>query len=293
MLVFVEGRATKSRRVWRVFFMNESIGTCSITNDGSIDDEYHTIYLKLRAKSRGFGLGWKSFAGVALLSQIDFIHAEAAKKNKSSIGALKKAGFIENTEKSAQFNSTFSNTMTNKISAEKFISLMPPSFWTDYADYFCNHDRHAIRTVLAEDLEKGNYIVEQLGLFLIVDFEGFAAISFNRKVCEDTLKIDQSIDESRFIGKYLGYPECCRLEIEKEKISNIDDYAAIFSKNIDDKSVLYITDYLEGKALISHVPCSEKCIESIGNADSVKAFLKKIGIDSCYELPKLLLEWLM
>ena len=90
MLVFVEGRATKSRRVWRVFFMNESIGTCSITNDGSIDDEYHTIYLKLSAKSRGFGLGWKSFAGVALLSQIDFIHAEAAKKNKSSIGALKK-----------------------------------------------------------------------------------------------------------------------------------------------------------------------------------------------------------
>jgi len=59
------------------------------------------------------------------------------------------------------------------------------------------------------------------------------------------------------------------------------------------KSNINITNYMDGKALISHVPCSEKCIESIGNADSVKAFLKKIGIDSCYELPKLLLEWLM
>ena len=30
-----------------------------------------------------------------LLSQIDLIHAEAAKKNKASIASLKKAGFIE------------------------------------------------------------------------------------------------------------------------------------------------------------------------------------------------------
>ena len=56
MLIFVEGKANKTRRVWKIFFANRTIGKCTISNDGDSDDEHYSIYLKLNEASRGLGL---------------------------------------------------------------------------------------------------------------------------------------------------------------------------------------------------------------------------------------------
>lgn len=292
MLIFVEGKANKSRRVWKIFFANRTIGKCSISNDGDLDDEHYSIYLKLNEASRGLGLGWKSFAGTSLLSQIDLIHAEAAKKNKASIASLKKAGFIESSHDSPQFNAFFTNQERSLVNIETFISLMPPSFWIDYVDFFCNKNRVAIRTVMAEDFDVGEYVVEHLGLFMDVDSAGFAALGFNPEVCKEVMRLDRDIDECRLVGKFLGYPACCRVKIEDGTVSDIDAYGESFSKEIGDGELLSISNYLEGRALISHIPCSTDCSVSIENAKLVKGYLDNLGLESCEQLPTTIVTFL-
>lgn len=289
MLTFHEGKANRSRRIWKIQFLANQIGTCTITNDGSLDDPYHTVYLKLNTKSRGKGFGWKSFAGVSLLSDIDLIYAEAAKKNKASIGALARAGFVDYDGSGTQHNCKFKNSDFLRIGLERFILATPPSFWVDFADFFSNSARSVIRTVLGAEIEKGHYVVEHLGLFMAVDSNGFAAIGFNPKACINLLKQDQIAETCRFIGTSLGYPECCRIKIEDETISDIDAYGELFSSTIADNSVLSISKYLEGKALISHIPCSPVCPKSIENAESVSDFLEEAGVDFCSQLPDLIL----
>ena len=292
MLIFVEGKANKSRRVWKIFFANRTIGKCSISNDGDSDDEHYSIYLKLNEASRGLGLGWKSFGGTSLLSQIDLIHAEAAKKNKASIASLKKAGFIESSHDRPQFNASFTNQERCLVNIETFISLMPPSFWIDYVDFFCNKNRVAIRTVMAEDFDVGEYVVEHLGIFMDVDSAGFAALGFNPEVCKEVMRLDRDIDECRLVGKFLGYPACCRVKIEDGTVSDIDAYSESFSKGIGDGELLSISNYLEGRALISHIPCAIDCSLSIENAKSVKSYLDNLGLNSCEQLPKMILSFI-
>ena len=292
MLIFVEGKATKFKRIWKIFFANKRIGMCHITKASDSDDEYYSIYLKLNQASRQLGFGWKSFAGTSLLSQIDLIHAQAAKKNKPSIASLKKAGFLESSLSSPQFNASFVNKKRSLVDIETFISLMPLSFWVDYADFSCNKHRVAIRTFLRKEIDVGEYVIEHLGLFMDVDSAGFAALGFNPEVCKEVMKLDRDIDGCNLIGKFLGYPDCCRVKIEDGSVSDIDAYAESFCEEIGDGKLLSISNYLKGRALISHIPCSTECVLSIENGKSVSNYLVNLGLESCEQIPKMILSFL-
>jgi hypothetical protein len=284
MLNFEQGTATSKRQIWRVKLFDQSLGSCTITNDGSVDEDYYTIFIKLNEKSRNKGYGWKSFAAISALSQIDMIFAEAAKKNKSSISALKKAGFIERQEKSIQFNAVYSKKVSELMNIKSFISLVPPSFWVDYASMIVNSKRNVIRTVLATNITPGNYLIDKLGFFMSVDEENFAVIGYNLEVCENVMGLDQSIGGHELIGEYFGYPNCCMEQVSPMLDSEIDDFEQHIVATLPLKSNINITNYMDGKALISHIPCGKNCTESIALAEKTHRFLKSNGLSDCISI---------
>jgi len=284
LLNFKTGTSKPKRKFWKAKLFNESLGSCTITNDGTQENPYFTIYLKLNENSRGKGFGWKSFAAVSALSRIDIIHAEAAKKNKPSIGALKKAGYIESDEPSAQFNCVYTSTGFELIRQDIFINAVPLSFWVDFVSLLTNPKREVIRTVLANDLDSGSYIVDGFGFFMNIDDEGYAVIGYNSDLCQKVLKIDQSIGGNDIIGSYFGYPDCCMNIMEGKSESDIDDYDAQLMKKVSHSSLIQTSNYMNGDALISHVPCSSQCGDSILLGEKNLEFLKRYGLKTCAEI---------
>ena len=113
-------------------------------------------------------------------------------------------------------------------------------------------------------------------IFISMD-DLFIAIGLDEGLCQKVLKLDSSPDRhAKELGSLLGYPECCCHFAEKVKEENIDAIEKTRKGLYKEEFKLIDTfDYMRGKALISHLPCTLTCTPSLLIARKTLKFLKE------------------
>lgn len=106
----------------------------------------------------------------------------------------------------------------------------------------------------------------QQGLFTSVDVDGFASISRNPATARRVINLDRRSGRHTLgLGRLLGYPTCCSRAAARVGDEGIDDWHAAITKRrfYGRFRAIDPTEYLAGRARISHVPCSHHCRASL------------------------------
>lgn len=113
-------------------------------------------------------------------------------------------------------------------------------------------------------------------LDLAIDEESFACISVERGGARRILKIDRASEAHEIeLGLALGYPLCCCQRIAAVGEVSIDRYAKEVSHwpFTGPYELINPSGYLEGRALVSHIPCSVNCESSLEIATRARRFV--------------------
>lgn len=150
------------------------------------------------------------------------------------------------------------------------------SFQVDWLLFIANL-KPAVRIYL--EPPEQNILTKKLyfyGIPFSCDEEGYIAIANKKTIASHILNIDALPEpHARILGELLGYPICCCDFIERLGENYIDDISASYKRQVFLPYYRYIDPscYLEGKALISHVPCSYTCDLSLKIARKAYNFL--------------------
>lgn len=155
----------------------------------------------------------------------------------------------------------------------------PLSFKVDFCQ-FLGEIKPAVRTHILKEQNMNQFLTSilDMGFHPILDNKNFLFISRDNFLSKNLMKIDNSSHpHAAEFGRLLGYPECCVQYIGSVGEDEIDRIAENYKRS-DFKgpfSLIDITRYLEGIALISHVPCSVECQSSLNIAISTYSFIKE------------------
>jgi hypothetical protein len=114
--------------------------------------------------------------------------------------------------------------------------------------------------------------------FSALDQNGFLVLSKSPALSQRILSLDRAPDHHTFLlGRALGYPRCCCLAAARVGDRGLDVWAAEVGaqpfhgrfKAIDPRG------YRDGHALISHVPCSARCLPSLAMALELHGCLRR------------------
>lgn len=106
--------------------------------------------------------------------------------------------------------------------------------------------------------------------------EGCVYIANNQLEINKLISADSSFKpHEKEFGSFLGYPSCCCNFIANIGESFIDEYERFYNGKSPKNTLLDISNYLKGIALISHIPCSEECEPSLQIAGSFLNNIKK------------------
>lgn len=89
---------------------------------------------------------------------------------------------------------------------------------------------------------------------------------------------DSSFNHSYILGRILGYPKCCCKKIALVGEKNIDNFEADLFNSSELSTPYELINssyYTDGTALISHVPCSHSCEESLKIALKAKKVITR------------------
>lgn len=109
------------------------------------------------------------------------------------------------------------------------------------------------------------------------DEEGYAIIGLTDSVVREALTLDMSPNPHEIaLGVLLGYPPCCCRAIAEVGEAAIDAYAeATRNRNFGgDYSLINPGEYVDGRTLICHLPCSPWCDDSLKLAKKALGFLR-------------------
>jgi hypothetical protein len=104
------------------------------------------------------------------------------------------------------------------------------------------------------------------GLEGMVDEDRFVVVGKHCEVVEQAIRIDRSpVPHEMTLGLLLGYPACCCGKVAEAGEAQIDRLADAASRwqFIGDYSLIDPSGYVDGEALICHVPCSSQCSPSL------------------------------
>lgn len=140
------------------------------------------------------------------------------------------------------------------------------------------------KDVVRSKLSSGNVpflgFLNDFNIKIFIDKEGYIFIAISQEHLKQALYLDISLDSHEVeFGRLLGYPDCCVNNIKTIGENNIDEYGKSFSKELVEKLGdinLNIECYEKGFALISHVPCSIDCPESLNIAYANIHLIKEI-----------------
>ena len=144
------------------------------------------------------------------------------------------------------------------------------SFRTDLAQLRCGA-RRVVRSEVrsGERRQEVRRWARRNGLFAAMDVDGFFALSRSPFAAARALRIDRRPGcHVTALGRVLGYPSCCCAAAAKRGEEKLDEWADVVSKRrfVGLFSLIRPDRYLAGEALISHVPCSQRCFGSLGMA---------------------------
>jgi hypothetical protein len=114
------------------------------------------------------------------------------------------------------------------------------------------------------------------GLDFAVDVDGFACVARGPGAAGQILETDRRAEaHEEELGRALGYPLCCCQRIASVGESGIDSYASEAAgwNFHGDYRRINPAGYREGRALISHLPCSPACDTSLEIANRARRFV--------------------
>lgn len=157
--------------------------------------------------------------------------------------------------------------------------ILPPSSKVDLCQFIARI-KPAVRTCIKSinNIPIFQKHILELGWHAVYDKSGFTVISRNPELSNTIMQVDQStLPHAIHLGNLLGYPECCSAYVEQQGEDRIDQAAESFKRsNLRGSfSLLDISKYHEGIALISHMPCSFTCQHSLNGALLTLKFIKK------------------
>lgn len=166
---------------------------------------------------------------------------------------------------------------------------VPRSFIVDLLQ-FCASSKRVIRTRIVEG---GRTTVAEWAnqnlLHLYVDSGDFAFVGVSMSELVRASSIDQSCEPHELeFGAVLGYPDCCCRFIATRTEAQIDDVGEEQKawRFEGEFRLINPTGYSQGRALISHLPCSTNCKPSSDLAWKAVRLLEEE-----FELPANPLEW--
>lgn len=116
----------------------------------------------------------------------------------------------------------------------------------------------------------------EFNLFFERSTDDFLYIASDQEILQKANALDHSYDpHEEKLGELLGYPACCCRKIAavgEMQIDAFEDWLITQSFNGPFK-LIRPHGYREGKAFISHVPCSTSCFDSLNLAKKVVSFL--------------------
>ena len=171
---------------------------------------------------------------------------------------------------------------------------LPASFRTDLAQLDAGV-RPAIRSELracpARVLQAW---ARRRRLFPAVDGDGFFAMARRPAEARRLLRIDRLARPHLVtLGRALGYPACCCLAAARRGEEHIDEWSAEISSEtfIGAFKLINPDGYAEGRALLSHVPCSPRCLPSLRMALAVQRRTRGPGRERAGRQRHVALNW--
>jgi hypothetical protein len=135
--------------------------------------------------------------------------------------------------------------------------------------------RPAVRTQLSQSVDYSTVRrwARRRGWFVAIDDDGFLVFSPSPGLARHLLAIDRSPGRHTYkLGRSLGYPPCCCRAAARVGDEALDSWSTAMSarlfvgrfKAIDPRG------YREGRAFISHIPCTPACVPSLRMAEDTK-----------------------
>lgn len=131
--------------------------------------------------------------------------------------------------------------------------------------------RPVIRSEFAgrPDLVQVRQWARRRGLYLLTDGGGFFALGSDSSTVRRTLRTDSRPGRHMVaLGRLLGYPLCCCLAAARRLEEDLDAWAGVMSRRpfVGLFKLIRPGGYGTGESLISHIPCSARCIASLAMA---------------------------
>lgn len=145
---------------------------------------------------------------------------------------------------------------------------MPASAVADLARLLAG-TKPAVRIEVGRHTRELRRWARRLGLFTSSDQDGFAAVSPDAATARRVLELDRRPGRHTLaLGILLGYPLCCSRAAAGAGDEGIDPlHDAIASRRFHGRfKGIDPTGYQKGTALLSHVPCSHRCVASLSLA---------------------------
>ena len=137
--------------------------------------------------------------------------------------------------------------------------------------------------------KKLNAWCKNYNLFFLYNGSGYVCIATDQIYVNRLQKTDDSFKPHEYeLGYLLGYPQCCCKNISYVGEKNIDEWENEFirtSKFEGEFELINPKGHREGYALISHIPCSSNCEQSLYIAK------KALNIITCYKNYKYFDKW--
>ena len=156
---------------------------------------------------------------------------------------------------------------------------LKPSAHTDIL-HLAAKIRPAIRTELATPVSQDvvRDWMRRFGWYTAIDRDDFLVASRSSTLARMILAIDRHNSPHTFrLGRALGYPTCCCRAAANVGEQNLDRWALALSQRcfIGQFKLIDPTRYSQGRALISHIPCSPFCQASLRMAEAALAAMRR------------------
>lgn len=151
---------------------------------------------------------------------------------------------------------------------EPLPAWLPLSARTDIGQLLSGR-RPAIRVSVGRRAPELRRWARRLGLFTSSDADGYATLSRSAATARRVIELDRRPGRhTNALGRLLGYPPCCSRAAARVGDEGIDDMQeALGSRRFHGRfRAIDPRGYAAGASLISHVPCSHRCLASLSLA---------------------------
>lgn len=249
---------------WHIYHQNERAGKIYINYDSCL--EKPEIQIFLNQKNQGQGIGRIAYKRACEESNYANIYATMRKNNIASIKAALAAGFIRIPTESNQVHMLWSKINFDIEMFENLPMTLQKSNYIDLLIFIANL-KPAVR-IKTDGNNKCliDWCINNQ-LYFSCGEDDYFYISRTKEIVERLKRTDASCVPHEYeLGTLLGYPECCCKKISSVGEINIDKWEEAFINNSvfrGEYELINPKGYRDGYALLSHVPCSSTCRNSL------------------------------